>query len=45
MMIKRGFSKVFAGGMEAAASSGGSIMPPVMGGRRICFGCPHGRAI
>ncbi|MEM6311145.1 MAG: TRAP transporter large permease subunit [Pseudomonadota bacterium] len=31
MMIKRGFSKVFAGGTEAAASSGGSIMPPVMG--------------
>lgn len=31
MMIKRGFSKVFAGGMEAAAYSGGSIMPPVMG--------------
>jgi len=31
MMAKRGFSKVFAGGMEAAASSGGSIMPPVMG--------------
>jgi len=31
MMIKRGFSKVFAGGMEAAASSGGAIMPPVMG--------------
>ena len=31
MMLKRGFSKVFAGGMEAAASSGGSIMPPVMG--------------
>ena len=31
MMIKRGFSKVFAGGVEAAASSGGSIMPPVMG--------------
>ena len=31
MMIKRGFSRVFAGGMEAAASSGGSIMPPVMG--------------
>jgi TRAP transporter 4TM/12TM fusion protein len=31
MMMKRGFSKVFAGGMEAAASSGGSIMPPVMG--------------
>ena len=31
MMVKRGFSKVFAGGVEAAASSGGSIMPPVMG--------------
>jgi len=31
MMVKRGFSRVFAGGMEAAASSGGSIMPPVMG--------------
>lgn len=31
MMIKRGFSKTFAGGIEAAASSGGSIMPPVMG--------------
>lgn len=31
MMIKSGFSKVFAGGVEAAASSGGSIMPPVMG--------------
>ena len=28
MMIQRGFSRVFAGGMEAAASSGGSIMPP-----------------
>ena len=31
MMVRRGFSRVFAGGMEAAASSGGSIMPPVMG--------------
>ena len=31
MMLKRGFSRVFAGGVEAAASSGGSIMPPVMG--------------
>ena len=31
MMIKRGFSKVFAGGVEAAASSGGAIMPPIMG--------------
>ncbi|MDR6264049.1 TRAP transporter large permease subunit [Roseobacter sp. N2S] len=31
MMLKRGFSRVFAGGVEAAASSGGAIMPPVMG--------------
>lgn len=31
MMLRRGFSKVFAGGVEAAASSGGSIMPPIMG--------------
>jgi len=31
MMVKRGYSKVFAGGVEAAASSGGSIMPPIMG--------------
>lgn len=31
MMLRRGFSRVFSGGVEAAASSGGSIMPPVMG--------------
>lgn len=31
MMLKRGFGKTFAGGVEAAASSGGQIMPPVMG--------------
>ena len=31
MIIKRGFGKAFAGGVEAAASSGGQIMPPVMG--------------
>ena len=31
MMLKRGFSKTFSGGIEAAASSGGQIMPPVMG--------------
>ena len=31
MMLKRGFNSVFSGGVEAAASSGGSIMPPVMG--------------
>jgi TRAP transporter 4TM/12TM fusion protein len=31
MMLKRKFTPVFAGGVEAAASSGGSIMPPVMG--------------
>jgi TRAP transporter 4TM/12TM fusion protein len=31
MMLKSGFSKVYAGGVEAAASSGGQIMPPIMG--------------
>ena len=31
MMLRTGFSKNFAGGAEAAASSGGQIMPPVMG--------------
>jgi TRAP transporter 4TM/12TM fusion protein len=31
MMMKRGFKGAFAGGVEAAASSGGQIMPPVMG--------------
>ena len=31
MMVKRGFSKIFAGGVEAAASSGWQIMPPIMG--------------
>ena len=31
MIIKRGFGRAFAGGVEAAASSGGQIMPPVMG--------------
>jgi TRAP transporter 4TM/12TM fusion protein len=31
MMKKVGFDKNFAGGVEAAASTGGLIMPPVMG--------------
>lgn len=31
MMIRSGFTPTFAGGVEAAASSGGQIMPPVMG--------------
>lgn len=31
MMRRNGFSATFAGGVEAAASSGGQIMPPVMG--------------
>lgn len=49
MMIKRGFSRVFAGGMEAAASSGGSIMPPVMGVAAFILaamtGTPYGDVI
>lgn len=31
MMKRNGFNPYFAGGVEAAASSGGQIMPPVMG--------------
>lgn len=31
MMSKRGFTPTFAAGVESAASSGGQIMPPVMG--------------
>jgi TRAP transporter 4TM/12TM fusion protein len=31
MMLRTGFNRNFAGGVEAAASSGGQIMPPVMG--------------
>lgn len=31
MMVRRGFSRTYAGGIEAAASSGGQIMPPIMG--------------
>ena len=31
MIKKRGFSPAFAGGVEATASTGGQIMPPIMG--------------
>ena len=31
MIRKRGFSPAFSGGVEASASSGGQIMPPIMG--------------
>jgi len=31
MIIRRGFGRAFSGAVEAAASSGGQIMPPVMG--------------
>lgn len=31
LMIKLGYKRAFAGGVEAAASNGGMIMPPVMG--------------
>lgn len=31
MMKKRGFTPTFAGGIEATASSGGQIVPPVLG--------------
>ena len=31
MMIRNGFSRIFAAGVETAASTGGQIVPPVMG--------------
>lgn len=31
MMKKTGYSKEFAGGVESAASTGGQLMPPIMG--------------
>ena len=31
LMKKTGYRPAFAGGVEAAASTGGQIMPPVMG--------------
>ena len=31
MILRRGFTKSFAGAVEASASSGGQIMPPIMG--------------
>ena len=31
LMIRNGYTRVFAGAVEAAASTGGQIMPPVMG--------------
>jgi len=31
MMIKNGFKPIFAAGVETAASTGGQIMPPIMG--------------
>jgi len=31
MIRKRGYTKEFAGGVEATASTGGQIMPPIMG--------------
>ena len=31
MMKKSGFKPVFAAGVETAASTGGQIMPPIMG--------------
>lgn len=31
MMVKNGFKPIFAAGVETAASTGGQIMPPIMG--------------
>lgn len=35
MIKKRGFRSTFAGGIEATASTGGQIMPPIMGAAAI----------
>jgi TRAP transporter 4TM/12TM fusion protein len=49
MMLKRKFSPVFAGAVEAAASSGGQIVPPVMGVAAFFLadftGVPYGTVI
>lgn len=47
LMKRLGYSPVFAGAVEAAASTGGSIMPPVMGASAFLMaeflGIPYGQ--
>ena len=41
MMKKLGYRKEFAGGVEAAASTGGQLMPPIMGAAAFLNGRVH----
>jgi len=47
LMKKRGYDPAFAGGVEAAASTGGMITPPVMGAAALIMaaflGIPYGK--
>ena len=49
LMKKTGYSSVFAGAVEAVASTGGQIMPPVMGAAAFVMaeytGIPYGQII
>lgn len=49
MMKKNGYSKTFAGAVEAVSSSGGQIMPPVMGAAAFIMseftGIPYSKII
>ncbi|MFH2114701.1 MAG: TRAP transporter permease [Spirochaetota bacterium] len=49
LMKSVGYKREFAGGVEAAASSGGQIMPPIMGAAAFIMaemtGIPYGRLI
>ncbi len=49
LMIKMGFKRTFAAGVEAVASTGGQVMPPVMGSVVfvLCnyIGMPYGQLI
>ena len=38
LMRRTGYRPAFAGAVEAVASTGGQLMPPIMGGRRFCHG-------
>lgn len=47
MMIRTGYKPEFAGAVEAAASTGGQIMPPIMGAAAFLMaeytGVPYSR--
>ena len=45
LMKRYGFSGTFAAGLEAAASTGGQILPPVMGGGGVHHRAIYGAAL